>query len=245
MQRLLGRVWSFGSLAAFTSARELRLLGQATYQSGGGVAPCSSVGTALPTWHTPQDLVCLRNFAASSTIDELPLITDRQRLVVLGTGWAAARVVTDIDPKHYDLTVWLAHCDLPCCHGRKYGALTSSRRSSSGMICPLLPAGHLTTQSYGDAHVALGSAYSCARYGFSCLRVDWQPLLLCCRCSHHSWPMHVSAPWNPGPWHSPLSGCRWAGSSSYECRWTKDDLLPWLHDRHWQTPPWLVCCSPP
>jgi hypothetical protein len=109
MQRLLGRGGSLGSLAASATAREIRLLGHAACQSSGGDAPCSSVGAPLPSWHTPQDLVCLRHFAASSTIDELPLITDRQRLVVLGTGWAAARVVTDIDPKHYDLTVWLAH----------------------------------------------------------------------------------------------------------------------------------------
>ena len=114
MQRLLGRVGSLRLLAASTTARELRLLGQAACQSSGGVAPCTSVGTALPSWHTLQDLVCLRHFAASSTLDELPLVTDRQRLVVLGTGWAAARVVTDIDPKHYDLTVWLAYCNLPC-----------------------------------------------------------------------------------------------------------------------------------
>jgi hypothetical protein len=105
MQRLLGRIGSLTSYAAPTTTREIRLLGQATCQSSGGTAACSSVVTALPSWHRPQDLVCLRQFAASSTIDELPLITDRQRLVVLGTGWAAARVVTDIDPKHYDLTV--------------------------------------------------------------------------------------------------------------------------------------------
>lgn len=40
-------------------------------------------------------------------MDELPLFTDRDRLVILGTGWAAARVAMDIDPKRYDLTVCL------------------------------------------------------------------------------------------------------------------------------------------
>lgn len=37
--------------------------------------------------------------------DTLPLHTGRPRLVVLGTGWAAARLLRDIDPKSYDLTV--------------------------------------------------------------------------------------------------------------------------------------------
>ena len=49
---------------------------------------------------------------------------------------------------------------------RKHGALTSSRRFSSAVIYPLLPAGHLTTQPYGDAQVTIGSAYGCARNGF-------------------------------------------------------------------------------
>ncbi len=40
-------------------------------------------------------------FAAES----IPLRTGRPRLVVLGTGWAAARLLRDIDPKLYDLTV--------------------------------------------------------------------------------------------------------------------------------------------
>ena len=35
----------------------------------------------------------------------IPLRTGRPRLVVLGTGWAAARLVRDVDPKLYDLTV--------------------------------------------------------------------------------------------------------------------------------------------
>jgi NADH:ubiquinone reductase (non-electrogenic) len=37
--------------------------------------------------------------------DTIPLRTGRPRLVVLGTGWAAARLVRDIDPKLYDITV--------------------------------------------------------------------------------------------------------------------------------------------
>eukprot|EP00775_Hariotina_reticulata_P010169 gene10167-10329_t len=37
--------------------------------------------------------------------ETLPLDTGRPRLVVLGTGWAAARLCRDIDPHLYDLTV--------------------------------------------------------------------------------------------------------------------------------------------
>lgn len=35
----------------------------------------------------------------------IPLRTGRPRLVVLGTGWAAARLARDIDPRLYDITV--------------------------------------------------------------------------------------------------------------------------------------------
>lgn len=46
--------------------------------------------------HTSQ---CLQ------AVTTLPLRTGRPTLVVLGTGWAAARLVHDIDPKLYDITV--------------------------------------------------------------------------------------------------------------------------------------------
>ncbi|KAG1655670.1 hypothetical protein FOA52_011798 [Chlamydomonas sp. UWO 241] len=37
--------------------------------------------------------------------ESIPLRTGRPRLVILGTGWAAARLLRDIDPKLYDLSV--------------------------------------------------------------------------------------------------------------------------------------------
>ncbi|GLI68456.1 hypothetical protein VaNZ11_012878 [Volvox africanus] len=43
--------------------------------------------------------------AAPAAEDQLPLRTGRPRLVILGTGWAAARLAHDIDPKLYDITV--------------------------------------------------------------------------------------------------------------------------------------------
>lgn len=45
----------------------------------------------------------------------LPLDTGRPRLVILGTGWAAARLARDIDTGLYDLTVRNTHCGLSLC----------------------------------------------------------------------------------------------------------------------------------
>jgi NADH dehydrogenase FAD-containing subunit len=44
-------------------------------------------------------------FRAAGAESSLPLRTGRDRLVVLGTGWAGARLVRDIDPHKYDITV--------------------------------------------------------------------------------------------------------------------------------------------
>ena len=45
---------------------------------------------------------------------EVPLSTNRPKLCVLGTGWAAARLLSDIDPKAFDLTVrTYQHCHRP------------------------------------------------------------------------------------------------------------------------------------
>ncbi|EIE24104.1 mitochondrial type-II NADH dehydrogenase [Coccomyxa subellipsoidea C-169] len=43
--------------------------------------------------------------AAPTPASELPLQTGRARMVVLGTGWAAARLIRDINPKLFDFTV--------------------------------------------------------------------------------------------------------------------------------------------
>jgi hypothetical protein len=42
---------------------------------------------------------------SAQTSDTVPLRTGRPRLVLLGTGWAAARLIRDVDPKLFDLTV--------------------------------------------------------------------------------------------------------------------------------------------
>lgn len=52
-----------------------------------------------------QSLRSAHSDRAVYTPESLPLDTGRPRLVVLGTGWAAARLCRDIDPKLYDITV--------------------------------------------------------------------------------------------------------------------------------------------
>ncbi|KAG2490335.1 hypothetical protein HYH03_011284 [Edaphochlamys debaryana] len=47
----------------------------------------------------------LSSAAKKASSDQIPLHTGRQRLVILGSGWAAARLAHDIDPKHFDITV--------------------------------------------------------------------------------------------------------------------------------------------
>jgi hypothetical protein len=48
---------------------------------------------------------------------EVPLSTGRPKLCILGTGWAAARLARDIDPKQFDLVVRTrgsSFCSLIC-----------------------------------------------------------------------------------------------------------------------------------
>ena len=40
------------------------------------------------------------------TPDQIPLNTGRKRLVILGSGWAAARLTRDINVKLWDITVY-------------------------------------------------------------------------------------------------------------------------------------------
>eukprot|EP00208_Stichococcus_sp_RCC1054_P000285 CAMPEP_0206135826 /NCGR_PEP_ID=MMETSP1473-20131121/1091_1 /ASSEMBLY_ACC=CAM_ASM_001109 /TAXON_ID=1461547 /ORGANISM="Stichococcus sp, Strain RCC1054" /LENGTH=532 /DNA_ID=CAMNT_0053527941 /DNA_START=118 /DNA_END=1716 /DNA_ORIENTATION=- len=85
---VLGRTFSHGG----------RSVSGMTATLAGG-AQCQSATSAM------MQLVNLRAFAGVPESIGLPLSTDRPRLVILGTGWAAARVAMDIDPKLYDLTV--------------------------------------------------------------------------------------------------------------------------------------------
>ena len=41
----------------------------------------------------------------SRTFSAMPLSTEKERVVILGTGWAAARLTMDLDCKHFDVTV--------------------------------------------------------------------------------------------------------------------------------------------
>ncbi len=48
--------------------------------------------------------------AAPRHAEELPLDTGRARLVVLGTGWAAARLIRDLNANLFDFTVSSQSC---------------------------------------------------------------------------------------------------------------------------------------
>lgn len=66
--------------------------------------------------------------------DILPLQTGRPRLLVLGSGWAAARLLHDIDPKVYDLTVsHMPHCHCALLTGTCSGTC-SSGTSHGGVL---------------------------------------------------------------------------------------------------------------
>ena len=56
---------------------------------------------------------------------DLPLDTGRRRLVILGSGWAAARLAKDINARLYDFTVCSGDSTLPTCQAlqRQIGRL--------------------------------------------------------------------------------------------------------------------------
>lgn len=72
---------------------------------GGGVLPaCNAANLCLePDTSLGGQAISWRQVRSVQT--GLPLDTGRPRLVILGTGWAAARLARDIDPRLYDLTV--------------------------------------------------------------------------------------------------------------------------------------------
>ena len=88
----VGRAESFGGpCKAIISLQD-------AYNKPGG----SSVSQINPSWQQQQTR---GEKTAPRQARELPLETGRARLVVLGTGWAAARLIRDINPKLFDFTV--------------------------------------------------------------------------------------------------------------------------------------------
>ena len=79
----------------------------------------------LTRWHAGF----ISNFAARNSINAgsaphrqfaaMPFSTGKQRLVILGTGWAAARLTMDIDCNHFDITVRSTHCAYNNVHPRE------------------------------------------------------------------------------------------------------------------------------
>ncbi|KAG2422820.1 hypothetical protein HXX76_015764 [Chlamydomonas incerta] len=78
--------------------------------SGAGAAFSSCYGAVKRPLNGAAVSQQLRGFATqtgkkTASSDQLPLKTGRQRLVVLGSGWAAARLLHDVDTSLWDLTV--------------------------------------------------------------------------------------------------------------------------------------------
>ncbi len=116
------------SLARLTSA-----LSQSGRSTGGIVRPHAAEGAAWHPMGPVTQLVNLRAFAspavASATVPEmtgLPLSTERPRLVILGTGWAAARVAMVRAPSDLPLPL---RCKLFC----KQAPSQDERRHESGI----------------------------------------------------------------------------------------------------------------
>jgi hypothetical protein len=87
-----------------------------------------------------------RGLATLRKDEGLPLDTGRKRLVILGAGWAAARLARDINPYYYDFTVQL--CSIVLC------SLSSSLGSHCQLDLPVdiifLPAAdRLSAQPHG------------------------------------------------------------------------------------------------
>lgn len=83
--------------------QSLRLTGRLL--SSSQYIPIEASSVALPLWNT-----CSIQGRGVKTVPESPVTTGRQRLVILGSGWAAGRLLRDIDSHLYDYTVRSALC---------------------------------------------------------------------------------------------------------------------------------------
>lgn len=66
----------------------------------------------LTRWHAESVLEALSRMSALRSTQlrsyaSMPLSTEKERLVILGTGWAAARLTKDINCNYHDITVAL------------------------------------------------------------------------------------------------------------------------------------------
>ena len=69
---------------------------------------------ALPQWHAElvsRPFMRQPNLLPSqqTCFASMPLATEKERVVVLGTGWAAGRLTKDLNCNHYDITVKRQH----------------------------------------------------------------------------------------------------------------------------------------
>ncbi len=68
----------------------------------------------LTRWHADSVLEALTRQSALRgnqirSYASVPLSTEKERVVILGTGWAAARLTKDINCNYHDITVALMH----------------------------------------------------------------------------------------------------------------------------------------
>lgn len=92
------------ALPARLARAGLLTYGRALFHKGVGQTLASVAASESPPQPHDAPPGSEITLATRYTLD-IPLSTDRPRLCILGTGWAAARLLRDIDPKSFDLTV--------------------------------------------------------------------------------------------------------------------------------------------
>lgn len=98
--------WSSAQLVKMQAFRGLaRALASLQKQS----VPVSQL-PELSRWHAESLVGCMSRHSAISpnqyrSYASMPLSTGKERVVVLGTGWAAARLTKDLNCNYYDITV--------------------------------------------------------------------------------------------------------------------------------------------
>ena len=102
------RSWGIVSVASMQTVRGL-FKALATLQTRSN--PVSQL-PELTRWHAESVLEPLSRQSAlrgsqSRSYASVPLSTEKERVVILGTGWAAARLTKDINCNYHDITVAL------------------------------------------------------------------------------------------------------------------------------------------
>ncbi len=97
MRRHIGRLLGVG--------RQHLHLVQNDIRAGIGNTLADGIATQLGWQQQGGFIQSASSMHAIRGITQMPLSTGNPRVVVLGTGWAAARLAHDLDTRKYDLTV--------------------------------------------------------------------------------------------------------------------------------------------